>query len=116
MATMENLSHSLGSLNGIVAAMQVDMQQKTYDLQVLQAQIAAMATGQELQAIKDAQAALNQASDEKRALGQPNFDAMEVKVVDLAARIDQLEIRGTGPLSSAPGGKGHGAIRIHRQR
>ena len=50
MATIENRSSTFASINGIVPAMQ--NQQKSYDLSVMQAQMAAMATAQDLQAIR----------------------------------------------------------------
>lgn len=100
MATIENLPHTLGSLSGIVATMQVENQQKTYDLSVLQGQVAGMATAQDLQA------ALNQANDEKWALATPSFSTMEQKISDMVARLSQMEIRGAGPSPSASGGKG----------
>ena len=106
MATIENLSSTLASLNGIVPAMQVENQQKSYDLSLMQAQVASMATAQDLQAIKDAQAALNLANDQKWEPAHPNFNTMEQKIIDMIARIDQVEIRGVGLSSSASGGKG----------
>ena len=88
MATLENLSSTVASLNGIVAAMQVENQQKSYDLSIMQAQVASMATAQDPQAVKDAQAALSQANGQRRALAHPNFNTMGQIISNMVARID----------------------------
>ena len=73
MATLERLSSTLTSLNGMVAVLQMDNQQKAYDLSLMHAAVASLPTIQDLQAVKDAQEALSQANDQKWALAHPNF-------------------------------------------
>ena len=88
MATIESLSSTVTSLNSMVTGLQVENQQKSYDVSIMQA--TRTATAQDLQAVKDAQAALNQANDQRRALVHPNFNSMEQKISDMVARIDQM--------------------------
>ena len=90
MATLGSLSSTLTSLNGMVAALQMDNQQKAYDLSLMQAAVASLPTIQDLQAVEDAQEALNQSDDQKWALAHPNFNTMEQRISDMIARIDQM--------------------------
>ena len=89
-----------------MVTLQTDNQQLKYEMNIMQGARTTAATDQDLQALKDAHDAVNLAAEQRWNYTNPTFVSLETRISELIARIDQMEIRGTGPSSSAAGGRG----------
>ena len=98
-----------------MAAMHADIAQLMKDQTAILAMIS-----QQARAAKDAHGLLQQ---DQQVHVRPNLVSLRAEIGNLIARMDQLEIRGVGPSTSAAGGKEmgaykakrYGAVRVHWQ-
>ena len=106
MASIEGLSAAVASLTSEVAAMHVENQQKSNMLDNIEMKVGALASAQDLQAVLDAQAVLNNTHDQKLLAEGGNYFNLNQRLIDIVAKLDQLERSGAGLSSSAAGSKG----------
>ena len=106
MTSIEGLSAAVASLTSEVAAMHVENKQKPNMLDNIESIIAALASTQDLQAVIDAQAALNNTHEQKLLAQGGNYFNLNQRLTDMVAKLDQLERSGVGLSPSTPGDKG----------
>ena len=106
MASVEELAIAVLGLLADVGAMKQEQLQNVQMLQAMDTNIATLSTSRELQAVKDAQAVLNDANEQQMQLQNNQQLDLNARLTAIVARLDGLENRSAGLSSGAAGGKG----------
>ena len=124
MASGEELATAVLGLLADVKAIQTEQQLKLEMFQGMETKIATLSTAREVQAVKDAQAVLDDATEQQ--LGTQNNQQLnpDARLHAIVARLDGLERSSAGLSPGAAGSKGwqltrpkrHGAPRVHGER